>query len=52
MLTGEGAWRRRGTGVLQRIDDTWKLAHYNLTVPIPNALLDGVVEQLNAAREK
>jgi ketosteroid isomerase-like protein len=28
----------RGTGVLRRIGGEWKIAHYNLTIPIPNAL--------------
>jgi len=28
----------RGTGVLRRIGGEWKLAHYNLTIPIPNEL--------------
>lgn len=29
----------RGTGVLVRAGDNWKIAQYNLTVPIPNDLL-------------
>lgn len=29
----------RGSGVLVRRDGTWKIAQYNLSVPIPNALL-------------
>jgi uncharacterized protein (TIGR02246 family) len=29
----------RGSGVLVRIKGAWKIAHYNLSVPIPNALL-------------
>lgn len=28
----------RGTGVLQRIDGSWKIEQYHLTIPIPNAL--------------
>jgi ketosteroid isomerase-like protein len=28
----------RGTGVLRRIGGEWKIAHYNLTIPIPNEL--------------
>jgi ketosteroid isomerase-like protein len=28
----------RGTGVLRKIGSEWKIAHYNLTIPIPNAL--------------
>ena len=29
----------RGSGVLLQQEGTWKIAHYNLTVPIPNDLL-------------
>lgn len=29
----------RGTGVMVLIEGDWKIAHYNLTVPIPNDLL-------------
>ena len=28
----------RGTGVLKKVDETWRIAHYNLTIPIPNDL--------------
>ena len=34
----------RGTGVLVKVDDAWKIAQYHLTVPIPNALLYKVVD--------
>lgn len=40
----------RGTGVLRRINGTWKIAHYNLTIPIPNDLARQVVEMIRAAR--
>lgn len=33
----------RGTGVVGRDGDTWKIAHYNLTIPIPNDLSKAVV---------
>jgi hypothetical protein len=33
----------RGTGVVRRDGDTWKIAHYNLTIPIPNDLSKAVV---------
>src|SRR6266498_3700087 len=29
----------RGSGVLVRIEGAWKIAHYDLSVPIPNALM-------------
>lgn len=36
----------RGSGVLRRIDGEWKLAHYNLTIPIPNDFADEVVRMI------
>jgi ketosteroid isomerase-like protein len=39
----------RGTGVLIHQDTTWKIAHYNLSIPIPNAIADTVVKQVERA---
>jgi ketosteroid isomerase-like protein len=39
----------RGSGVLQRDGSTWKLAHYNLTIPIPNDLAKPVVQMIRDA---
>ena len=36
----------RGTGVVRKVGDAWKVAHYNLTIPIPNELAKGVVEMI------
>lgn len=36
----------RGTGILTKQDTTWKIAHYNLSIPIPNAIADTVVKQV------
>jgi hypothetical protein len=33
----------RGTGVLRRVDGTWKIAQYHRTIPVPNALADTLV---------
>ena len=41
----------RGGGVLLRVGDTWKIAQYNLTVPIPNGLLDQVVDLIQEEAE-
>ena len=38
----------RGTGVLRRIDGDWKIAQYHLTIPVPNALADSVVQMIRA----
>ena len=35
----------RGTGVLQRLGDAWKIAQYNLSIPVPNDVMNGVVRE-------
>ena len=39
----------RGSGVLRRVNGAWKIALYNLTIPIPNDLAKKVVEMIRAA---
>jgi ketosteroid isomerase-like protein len=39
----------RGTGVLSRQEGRWKIRHYNLTVPIPNALMNEVKGRIETA---
>jgi len=39
----------RGSGVLIRQSGAWKIAQYNLSIAIPNALADSVVKQIAAA---
>lgn len=39
----------RGSGVLVRQEGDWKIAHYNLSIPIPNAIADTVVQQVEEA---
>src|SRR5256885_2363070 len=39
----------RGTGVLRREGGEWKIAHYNLTIPIPNALAKEFVSRIRAS---
>lgn len=36
----------RGTGVLLKTDDGWKIAQYNLVLPTPNDLFDDVAKQV------
>ncbi|MDR9418332.1 nuclear transport factor 2 family protein [Gracilimonas sp.] len=36
----------RGSGVLVKNENDWKIAHYNLTIPIPNSIVDDVVQQI------
>lgn len=38
----------RGSGVLVMKQGQWRVAQYNLSVPIPNAIVDDVVEQIQA----
>lgn len=39
----------RGSGILVWQDSAWKIAHYNLSIPIPNAIADTVVKQVEEA---
>jgi len=39
----------RGTGVLVLEEGQWKITQYNLSVPIPNEIFDGVKKQIEAA---
>lgn len=36
----------RGSGVLLATPDGWKIAQYNLSIPIPNDLADGVIKRI------
>ena len=36
----------RGTGVLRRIGDSWKLTHYSMTLAVPNDAMDAVREAI------
>lgn len=38
----------RGSGVLVKQSGTWKIAHYNLAIPIPNSIVDDVVQQIES----
>jgi hypothetical protein len=38
----------RGSGVLVSQHGKWKIAQYNLSIPIPNALADSIVKQIAA----
>ena len=42
----------RGSGVLLVKDGAWKIVHYNLAVPIPNAIVDDVVNQIEEELKK
>jgi ketosteroid isomerase-like protein len=40
----------RGSGALRRMHGEWKVAQYNLTIPIPNDLAKEIVERIRAKR--
>ncbi len=42
----------RGSGVLVKLGGVWKIAQYNLTVPIPNDLVDKVVQEIREMEGK
>jgi hypothetical protein len=43
LLDNQGLGETRGSGVLVLEGGAWKVAQYNLSIPIPNALADEVV---------
>ena len=47
-LHNESLGACRGSGVLVLEDSGWKVAQYNLSVPIPNSLVDAVVADIAA----
>jgi hypothetical protein len=40
----------RGSGVLRQVGGEWKIAQYNLSIPIPNALAKQFVEEIRKKR--
>jgi len=45
-LHNEGLGETRGSGVLVRRDGAWRVAQYNLTIPVPNELAADLVERI------
>jgi len=45
-LMNESLGETRGSGVLVREDDVWKVAQYNLTIPVPNEIAAEVVARI------
>jgi ketosteroid isomerase-like protein len=48
-LDSESYGACRGSGVLERGGTTWKIAQYNLSIPIPNDLAKDFVARIRAA---
>ncbi|MCP3981776.1 MAG: nuclear transport factor 2 family protein [bacterium] len=52
VLDNEKYGECRGTGVLRRIGDRWKIAQYNLTIPVPNEIALDVVGMIRALDDR
>ena len=39
----------RGTGVMRKVEGDWKIAQYNLSIPVPNFLAEDLVARIRAA---
>lgn len=46
LLDNENYGECRGTGVLINTQTGWKIMQYHLTIPLPNALADSIVERI------
>ena len=42
----------RGSGVLQKTEEGWKITHYNLAVTVPNEVINGFIELVKNAPAK
>jgi ketosteroid isomerase-like protein len=50
-LVNEWYGHCRGTGVLRRYDDGWRIEQYHLTIPVPDALAKEVVALIGSASD-
>ncbi len=51
-LFNETYGETRGTGVLVLRDGSWRIAQYNLTIPVPNELASDLVGRIRASTEQ
>lgn len=51
ILENESYGTTRGTGVLVKHDDGWKIVQYHLTIPVPNEIAKDVVEMIRNTGE-
>ena len=49
-VTNEHYGECRGTGVLRRSDEGWKIEQYNLTIPVPDELAPELVARIHELR--
>lgn len=52
LLTNNNYGQCRGSGVLYKTDQGWKIAQYNLSVPLPNAIAKELVGKITDHLEK
>lgn len=52
LLTNENYGKCRGSGVLVKTDNGWKIAQYNLSIPVPNAIAKEVVNKISEFEQK
>jgi len=45
-LGREGIGELRSTGVMRKDDGKWRIVHYNLALPVPNELAEGLVAKI------
>jgi ketosteroid isomerase-like protein len=50
-LVNEWYGNCRGTGVLRRYDEGWRIEQYHLTIPVPDALAKEVVALIGSASD-
>lgn len=51
ILFNEKLGHCRGTGVVEKVDGSWKISHYSLTLLIPNEIAESVGKQSQKALE-
>lgn len=52
LLDNKKLGETRGTGVLIKKDNTWKVSQYHLTIPIPNSIASDVAAQIKALKDQ
>lgn len=52
LLENKNYGRCRGSGLLIKTNQGWKILQYNLSIPVPNAIADDVVESIEGYRSE
>ncbi len=51
LLENKSYGKCRGSGVLVKINHQWKIAQYNLSIPVPNMIASKIVEEIGSHRQ-